>query len=218
MRVPVLCVILFTALASRGEPADAPDSGDTITAVQKRPLRQSHRLELLPYGVMSIGDPYLQRWGAGLRGMWHLREGLSVGADVTGFGSWATQELVMARRELHADVIESRQKASLVAFASIAPLYGKVALPGDALVHFETFLDAGLGAAWTETDATRGVRPLLAGGIGQRAFLGQNFALTARIGGNLYAERVKVNGRAETHAMGFWTFMLGLSCYFGSGQ
>ena len=141
-----------------------------------------------------------------------------VGADRIGFGSWAAQELVMAWRELHADVIESRQKASLVAFASIAPLYGKVALPGDALVHFETFLDAGLGAAWTETDATRGVRPLFAGGIGQRAFLGQNFALTARIGGNLYAERVKVNGRGETHAMGFWTFMLGLSCYFGSGQ
>jgi hypothetical protein len=59
---------------------------------------------------------------------------------------------------------------------------------------------------------------MFAGGIGQRAFLDQNFALTARVGGNLYAERVVVNGRSETHAMGFWTLMLGLSCYFGSGR
>lgn len=214
----MLCVIALAAAAARGESTGTPESGDRITAVQKKPLREARRLEVLPYGVMSIGDPYVQRWGAGLRAMWHLREGLSVGADATGFGNWETQELVIARRELHANVIESRTKAMLAGFASIAPLYGKVALPGDALVHFETFLDAGLGAAWTETDATRGIRPMVAAGIGQRAFLSQRFAISGRIGGNLYAERVIVNGSAQTHPMGFWTFMLGLSCYFGEGR
>ena len=102
--------------------------------------------------------------------------------------------------------------------AAIAPLYGKVALPGDALVHFETFFDVGLGAAWTETDATRGVRPMIAAGIGQRMFLGEDLALTARVGGNLYAEQVMVDGARETKAMGFWTLRLGLSWYLGGGQ
>ena len=110
------------------------------------------------------------------------------------------------------------ERASLAAFASIAPLYGKVALPGDALVHFETFIDGGLGAAWTETDATHGVRPMIAGGIGQRIFLNDSFALTARVGGNLYAEQVNVDGRTSTHAMGFWTLTLGVSTYFGGGR
>jgi outer membrane beta-barrel protein len=219
MRLPLLCVIVSIAFAgaARAQQPDT-DSGDTISAVQKRPLRQAHRLELLPYAQMSIADPYLQRWGGGLRAMLHLREGLSVGLDMSGLGTWQTQELVIAKRDLHARILESRQRASLMAMASIAPLYGKVALPGDAIVHFETFFDAGLGGTWTETDATRGIRPALAAGIGQRIFLSEDFALTARLGGNLYAERLIVDGVSQTKAMGFWTLLLGVSVYFGSGR
>lgn len=218
MRLTVLSTLLFAAAAARAQSAQPGEPADTITAVQKRPLRQAHRLELSPYGEMGIGDPYLQRWGGGLRAMWHLREGLSLGLDANGLGTWATQELVIAKRELHARIVESHQRASLAGFAAIAPLYGKVALPGDVLVHFETFFDAGLGAAWTETDATRGVRPLVAAGIGQRIFLSESWALTARVGGNLYAERVMVDGSAQTKAMGFWSVRLGLSFYLGGGQ
>src|SRR2546422_9255608 len=121
MRPWVLCVIACSAAAARAQSADP---ADRITAVQKRPLRQAHRLEISPYAEMGIGDPYQQRWGAGLRAMWHLREGLSVGVDANGLGTWATQELVIAKRELHARILESRQRASLAAFAAIAPLYG----------------------------------------------------------------------------------------------
>jgi hypothetical protein len=192
----------------------AAESGDQINAIQKRPLREARRLELWTYGSMGIGDPYLQRWGGGLRASWHFREGLSLGVDASGLGSWATQELVIAKRELHARVLESHERAAVAAVASIAPIYGKVALPGDALVHLETFLDAGLGGAFTETDSGRGLRPLLTGGLGQRVFLGDAFALTARLGGNVYAERLAVDGRPTTHAMGFWTFQLGLSWYW----
>ena len=151
MRLLPLC---FAAclLASTARAADT----DEINAVQKRPLRQAKRLELWAYGTMSIADPYQQRWGGGLRGMYHLREGLSVGLDVGGLATWATQDLVIAKRELHARIIESSQRASVAGMASIAPIYGKVALPGDALVHFETFLDAGLGGVLTETEAGRG--------------------------------------------------------------
>ncbi len=216
MRAAIAVLLAVTSAAAAR--AQSADPADTITAVQKRPMRQAHRLELTPYGEMGIGDPYLQRWGGGLRAMWHLREGLSLGVDGSGLGSWATQELVIAKRELHARIVESRQRASLAGFAAIAPLYGKVALPGDLLVHFETFLDAGLGAAWTETDATRGVRPMIAAGIGQRVFLGENLALTARVGGNLYAERVMVDGSAQTKAMGFWSIRIGFSFYLGGGQ
>jgi hypothetical protein len=218
MRLPSLCVIFLLAGAGAARAQSTPDAGDTINAVQKRTLRQAHRLELLPYASMSIADPYLQRWGAGLRAMWHLREGLSVGLDGSGFGSFATEELVIAKRELHARIVESRQRASLAALASIAPLYGKVALPGDALVQFETFVDAGLGGAWTETDVGKGVRPMIVGGIGQRIFLGEDFALTARLGGNLYAERVTIDGRSSTKAMGFWTLQFGFSFYLGGGR
>ena len=208
MRLLSLCITacLLAAPARGAEP-------DEISAVQKRPLRQAKRLELWAYGTMSIADPYLQRWGGGLRGMYHLREGLAVGLDVGGLSNWATQELVIAKRELHARIIESHQRASFAGMASIAPIYGKVALPGDALVHFETFLDAGLGGVLTETEAGRGLRPMLTGGIGQRLFLGESFAITARVGGEVYAERVLVDGTRQTHAMGFWTVQLGLSWY-----
>ena len=216
MRLLPLCIIALLATPLRAE--GPPEAADTVTAVQKRPLRQAKRLEILPYGAMSIGDPYLQRWGAGLRAMYHLREGLSLGLDATGLGTWATEDFVIAKRELHARIVDSRQRASLAAVVSIAPLYAKVALPGDALVHFETFADAGLGAAVTETDATRGVRPLVTAGIGQRIFLSESFALTARVGGNLYAERVKVPDGTLTKAMGFWSIALGISVYLPGGE
>lgn len=216
MRFLPLCATLLFATASLG--GETPAGADEIHAVQRRPLREAKRLELFPYGSVSIADPYLQRWGGGLRVMWHLREGLSLGLDGTGLGTWQTEELVIAKRELHARIIDSRQRASLAAVAAIAPLYGKVALPGDLLVHFETFLDAGLGGALTETDAGRGIRPMLLAGVGQRAFLGEDFALTARVGGDFYAERVLIGGQPSTKAMGFWTFSLGVSFYFPGGR
>ncbi|GAC1337294.1 MAG: hypothetical protein NVSMB23_03550 [Myxococcales bacterium] len=194
-------------------PAEATAPADEIHAVQKRPLREARRLELWAYGVGSVGDPYLQRWGGGLRAMYHLREGLSVGLDGHGFATFATEELVIAKRELHARVLESRQRASGTALVAIAPLYGKVALPGNLLVHFETFADAGLGAALTETDSGRGVRPLIAAGIGQRLFAGENLAFTLRLGGELYAERFSIAGQPTTHASGFWTLSFGAALY-----
>jgi outer membrane beta-barrel protein len=222
MPLKLLCVIaLLTAAAHAQEnlpPAGAASGQDTITAVQKRPLRQARRFELSPYGEMSLGDPYLQRWGGGLRAMYHLREGLSLGLDGSAYGTYRTQELVVARTELHANVIESREKAALLAFAAIAPIYGKVALPGDKLVHFETFFDLGMGGALTETDATSGLRPMLSAGIGQRVFLSESFAFTARIGGNVYAERVLVDAEQQTKLMGFWSLRLGLSYYLGAGR
>ncbi len=214
MRPLPLCIVALLAAPVLAD----PEPSDTISAVQKRPLRQAHRLELWSYGQMSIADPYLQRWGGGLRAMWHVREGLSFGLDASGLGTWATEELVIAKRELNARILESRERAAVAAMASIAPLYGKVALPGDALIHFETFLDAGMGAAFTETDAGRGVRPMITGGIGQRIFLGEDFALTARLGGNLYAERILINGVPSTKAMGFWSLALGVSFYFGGSR
>jgi hypothetical protein len=138
--------------------------------------------------------------------------------DGSGFGTYRTQELVVARTELHANVIESRERAALLAFAAIAPIYGKVALPGDTLVHFETFFDLGMGGALTETDATSGVRPMLSAGIGQRVFLSESFAFTARVGGNAYAERVLVNSGEQTKVMGFWSLRFGLSYYLGGGR
>jgi outer membrane beta-barrel protein len=227
MHFKLLCVIcLLSAAEARAQDVTPPpaavgastDGADTITAVQKRPLRQAKRLELSPYGEMSLGDPYLQRWGGGVRAMYHLREGLSLGLDANAFSTFRTQELVVARTELHANVIESRERGSLLAFAAIAPIYGKVALPGDTLVHFETFVDLGMGGALTETDATRGVRPMLSAGIGQRIFLSDSFAFTARVGGNAYAERVLVDGEQQTKVMGFWSLRFGISYYLGGSR
>src|SRR2546427_5805261 len=53
MRPWVLCVIACSAAAARAQSADP---ADTITAVQKRPPRQAHRLEISPYAEMGIGD------------------------------------------------------------------------------------------------------------------------------------------------------------------
>ena len=214
MRFVLLCAIVLSSGTSFAEPSPVADgTGDTVTAVQRRTLRQAHRLEMLPYGQLSIADPYLQRWGGGLRALYHLREGLAFGLDGHALATYATQELVIARRELKARVIDSRERVALSALASIAPLYGKVALPGDLLVHFEIFFDAGLGGAFTETDSGHGVRPMLIAGVGQRVFLNDSFALTGRLGGDFYAERVLVNGLPSTKATGFWSLTFGFSIY-----
>jgi len=64
MRLWVPCVIAFAAVAARAQPAEPAEPADTITAIQKRPLRQASRLEVSPYAEMGIADPYLQRHAA----------------------------------------------------------------------------------------------------------------------------------------------------------
>jgi hypothetical protein len=216
------CTLLAAAARAQEAPAAAaPDAppGDRIQSVQRRPLREAGRLEIFPYAALGVGDPYLQRVGGGLRALWHLREGAALGLDAGGLMHFETQELAIAKRELNARVIESRERAALRAVGSIAPIYGKVALPGDSLVHFEMFADAALGAAWTDTDAGSGIRPLVGAGIGERVLLSSNVALTARVGGEVYAEHVYVNGQWGTHAMGYWSIAAGLSFYLpGAGD
>ncbi len=222
MRLPLSilvasCLLAPLARAQSLDPKDPPPPADQIQSVQRRTLREANRLEIFPYAALGIADPYLQRVGGGLRALWHLREGAAFGLDASGLMSFETEELSIAKRELRAKVIDSREKAALRAVASIAPLYGKVALPGDALVHFELFADAALGAAYTATDAGSGVRPLVGAGIGERLLLTQSMALTARVGGEMYAERVYLNGNWGTHAMGLWTVAVGLSFYLPGG-
>src|SRR2546430_5467123 len=122
-----------------------------MNAVQKRPLRAARRPGIWGYGSMGTADPYLQRWGGGLRATWHFREGLSAGFDVSGLGTWATQELVIAKRELHARVLESHERAAVAAVAAIAPIYRQAPLPRHNPVHLEPFLDAGLRRGFPHT-------------------------------------------------------------------
>jgi len=124
-------------VAARAQPAEPAEAADTITAIQKRPLRQASRLEVSPTPRWGSRTPTCNVGAPAPRHVAPAR-GLSLGLDANVW-NWATQELVIAKRELHARILESRQRGSLAAFAAIAPLYGKVALPGDALVHFETF-------------------------------------------------------------------------------
>ena len=78
-------------------------------------------------------------------------------------------------------------------------------------------LASAVGGAWTETDAGSGIRPLVGVGLGERLLLTSNMALTARVGGEVYAERVYLNNNRSTHAMGFWSIALGLSFYLPGG-
>jgi hypothetical protein len=59
---------------------------------------------------------------------------------------------------------------------------------------------------------------MVAAGIGQRIFVSESVAFTARVGGNLYAERAIVDTVSQTKVMGFWSFRFGLSYYLGGAR
>ncbi len=146
--------------------------GDKVKAVQRKGFLKRGRFEVTPLFTASVNDAFYQKFGYGLRLGYNLRDSFGLAAR---FVTYRKPEFSDPRTWQPAPIRTDNGRAGKIAFQSNlvpsqiydqlmldgvwSPIYGKVSFREKQIVHFDVFLNAGLGLVWTSTSEEREYGP-----------------------------------------------------------
>jgi outer membrane beta-barrel protein len=142
---------------------------DRIRSVQRKTFLKKKRVELYPYLAMDLNDPFYQHYVAGAALAFHLADSFALelrGGAVLGSVEQNSIKLVRVKAgAICEDCPQFKYHGDLN--MGWAPIYGKLSLFGESILHFDTYFSVGGGVFATDA----GVNPAINLGIGQRYFL-----------------------------------------------
>jgi outer membrane beta-barrel protein len=144
---------LENALGAPGE-RDAA-LGDRVKAVQRKGFLKRNRLEGGVYFSPGLNDAFIQKLGVGARLAYHLRDSFALqlrGVTYKLLQVDPTDAYYQGQRAFGSQLRKSRLHNQLMLEGSWSPVYGKAAVLGDSIIHFDLFLNAGFGLAWSDTN------------------------------------------------------------------
>lgn len=220
----------------RGADEDAKALGPTnldldvrIKPVTGTLLLKKGRHELSPTIQLSLNDAFFTKYVFGARYAYHLTEAWSAGLNV-GYGISSPSGAV-TRCDAKGGNCEIPTKEDLVrspgdfgimaaAEASWSPLYGKISVLSESVLHFDTYLLVGGGVLQTKIApagsdaAVEAFAPEGHLAFGQRYFLTRSIVLRLEVRDLVYA--LDVNGESDTQNQ--LMFSVGLSWFVGGGS
>lgn len=149
---------------------------DRIKAVQRKVFMKKGRVEIFPQFSLDLNDPFYQHLIVGGSVAYHLADSFAIEArGGYAFASIKQGALRFVRQETDS-LIKNPPEFKYHADLDLlwAPIYGKISLFGDSILHFDTYVTAGPGIFGTDA----GLNPAANIGIGQRYFITE--WLTAR--------------------------------------
>lgn len=161
-------------VAKETDPAAKADDGrrrlsDRIKSVERKVFLKKHRLELFPYFALDLNDPFFQHLIVGAALGFHVADSLSLeargGVVIASLKQSAIRFVRTETDSLLKNPPEFKYNADLDLVW--APVYGKLSLFGEGILHFDTYINAGPGIFGTDA----GVNPAANFGIGQRYFI-----------------------------------------------
>ncbi len=195
---------------------------ERVKSVSNKLYVKSGRLELtlLPMTSFSLNDAFYQKYGGGLGLTYHFTEGLSLGL----LGTYSINaELANAEYFGSKEALtpNAGKRNFLIGLDLMwAPLYGKVSLAAEWVMHFDTYLTGGIGGVGsllTDDDLHFGFAASL--GLGVRFFLTRMFAIRAELKDYMvFNDKVAFAGQESSDFQHQLVFHLGLSLFFLEGD
>jgi outer membrane beta-barrel protein len=134
--------------------------GDRVKAVQRKGVLKRGRFEVAPMLALTLNDAFYQKVGGGLRLAYSIQDSFAVAVRGAYYTPFRTDNGREGRLAFQSQLLTSQPYAQAMLDGVWSPIYGKAAFLGDAIVHFDIFLSAGLGAVWSATsDAPRSEGP-----------------------------------------------------------
>jgi outer membrane beta-barrel protein len=141
--------------------------GDRVKAVQRKGFLKRHRFELGLSLPGTVNDAFYSKVGVGAKLAYNLDDSFALqvrGATFTPLRSSHVREGQLA---FQSQLLVSQVNKLAMLDGVWSPVYGKVALLGSKIIHFDLYLLAGLGAVWSATsDAPRSEGPHIATDLG----------------------------------------------------
>ena len=145
-----------------------PKLADRIKSVQRKAFLKKKRVELFPFFAMNLNDPFYQHFVGGAALAFHLKDSFAIELKGGAVVGTVAQNAVKLVRVNEGAICEDcpQMKYHIDANLGWSPIYGKISLLGESIIHFDTYFTAGLGAFATDL----GMNPAVNFGIGQRYF------------------------------------------------
>lgn len=220
------------ARAKQTREAPNLDLDERIRPVSGRMFTKDGRHELSPTVGLSLGDAFFTKYVFGLRYAYHFAETWSLGLN----GAWAlsTPSGAVTRCDSNGQNCEVPTKEDLARTpgdmgflgsldVSWAPLYGKISVLAEKVLHFDTYGVLGAGVVQSKMAPPDGrevetrIVPALHVGVGQRYFVSRNATLRFEIRDVLYQTDVQGKTGVEKDLQNQLLFTIGLSFFLGDG-
>jgi outer membrane beta-barrel protein len=141
--------------------------GDRVKAVQRKGFIKRGRFEVAPLLSLSVNDAFYQKLGGGLRVAYSLQDSFALALHGTYYTPQRTDNVREGKQAFQSQLLTSQLYGSTMLDAVWSPVYGKVSVLADSILHFDLYLSGGLGAAWSATSqAPRNEGPHLAAELG----------------------------------------------------
>lgn len=174
--------------------ADERDAalGDRVKAVQRKGFLKRGRFELGVSLPATVNDAFYQKVGAGGRLAYHLHDSFALRLRGDWFSAVRTGRGREGKVAFSSQLLTSQIDKQALLDGVWSPIYGKISWLGSRIVHFDVFLLAGFGLAWSATSsAPRSLGPHLATevGGGMRFYPADWLALEGGLTATLYPDQ-----------------------------
>ena len=160
---------------------------DRIKAVQGKKFIKRLRFEIYPWAGVSLNDAFYRYYHTGLAGTFHIMEGLAVEGGISAAPVRQVLEPVIFLREAKSAVpATARYFGNVWANLQVSPIYGKMSIFSEWILHYDTFFLAGAGLALDSAEWY--VHPQVHVGMGQRIFLFDWLVLRGDIRASMYPQ------------------------------
>jgi len=140
---------------------------DRVKAVQRKGFLKRHRFELGLSAPVSLNDAFYEKYGIGAKLAYNLEDSFAVALRGTYLWQNRSSHVREGNVAFQSQLLASQFYGQAMLDGVWSPVYGKVAWLGSSIVHFDAYLLAGLGAAWSATSVEpRNEGPHLASDIG----------------------------------------------------
>jgi outer membrane beta-barrel protein len=125
--------------------------GDKVKAVQRKGFMKRGRFELEPLFSASLNDAFYQKLGLGLRAAYSFQDAFAIAVRGTRYDKLRTDNVREGKLAFQSQLVAADIQQQLMLDGVWSPIYGKAAVLGGSIVHFDLFLNAGFGAVWSST-------------------------------------------------------------------
>lgn len=198
---------------------------DKIRPVSGHLFLKQGRVELSPTAGFSVADAFFQKYSLGMKLAYHFTEALSLGAHAayaldTPSGSIQVCRDGSCRTPKLSDLRDVPGRIGALAGVEVgwAPIYGKLNVLGEKVLHFDLGVVGGITAI--QYQAPGGKETMTVGGhvgIGQRYFLSPDITLRVELRDYVYRARITQLGTTDHKLENQLMFELGVSFFLGSG-
>jgi outer membrane beta-barrel protein len=141
--------------------------GDKVKAVQRKGFIKAHRFEVTPLFSSTLNDPYYLKVGGGLRVAYSFEDSFALAMRGTYFQPFRQNSVREGKLAFKSQLLSSQLYGLAMLDGVWSPIYGKSSFLNQNIIHFDLYLSAGFGLAWTATSlAPRNEGPHLAADLG----------------------------------------------------